>query len=335
MTRQNYKDYAELYPREFEKVIRQIGEVLQEKKSFLVCGHVRPDGDSVGSQLALYFLLKDMGKTVRLYNAGPIMDHFLFAPGIEHIETSFDRNYICDVCVFLDCGAPDRVIENIRPCGLLINIDHHQSNEEFGDINYVDPSASAVGEQLFHIIMVMNRPITRDMATCMYLSLLSDTGGFRYTNTKSLTFRMAADLVNRGAEPSAIAEALFENRTPKSVWLKAHVLGNLKYECGGRLVWGEILQAMYQKVGEENEPEGLVGEMRAIAGVEVSILFHEIQEGGMRAGIRSRGDVDVSSIALEMSGGGHPNASGCYVKGDYEALKSQLLSLALRMMEGK
>jgi len=335
MNQEGYTNYPRLYPKDFETVIRQIGAVLEKKKSFLICGHVRPDGDCIGSQLSLYSLLKDMNKTVRMYNPGPIMEYFLFAPGIEHLETSFDKNYTCDVCVFLDCGSLERVIENIRPCGLIINIDHHKSNEEFGDINYIDPNASAVGEQLYHIITVMEKPITRDMANCMYLSLLSDTGGFRYTNTKSLTFEVTGELVKAGADPTAIAEHLFENKSPISIWLKAQVLGNLKYECGGRLVWGEITQEMYRAVGEENEPEGLVGEMRGIAGVEVSILIHEIEEGGMRVGLRSRGEVDVSRIASEMGGGGHTNASGCYIRGDYTALKSQILSLARRMMEGK
>ena len=333
MSSEGYNDYPRLYDAEFGAVIRKIGAIIQEKTSFLVCGHVRPDGDCIGSQLALYFFLKELGKTVRLYNAGPVLDYFHFVPGIREITNSFDKDFKSDVCFFLDCGAPDRAIENIKPCGLLINIDHHKSNEEFGDINYIDPIASSVGEQLFHIITAMKKPITKDMATCMYLSLLSDTGGFRYSNTRSLTFLVAAELVKAGAEPSAIAESLFENKSPASIWVKGRVLENLEYQCQGRLVWGEITQEMYRSVGEENEPEGLVGEMRSIAGVEMSILCHEIREGGMRAGLRSRGDLDVSRLAAEMGGGGHPNASGCYIRGDYITLKNKLISLALRMME--
>jgi phosphoesterase RecJ-like protein len=324
-----------LYPPAFSKVIREIGDILKCNRSFFVCGHVRPDGDCIGSLLAFYFLLKNMGKQVRLYNAGPIPKYFLLFPGADKIETEFDRHYTCDVCVYVDCGSQDRVIEDARPCGFLINIDHHKSNGAFGDINYIDPEATAVGEQIYHIITAMQEPITPEIASSLYLSILSDTGGFRFSNTDNITFAVASEMVKCGANVSRIAEILYENRTPESISIKGPVLANLHYECGGRLVWSEILQDIYEKYGEENEPESLVGEMRAIAGVEMSILFHELKEGGMRAGLRSRGSLDVSVIAAQMGGGGHTNASGCYVKGAYDSLRDRLLSLATQFIMEK
>jgi phosphoesterase RecJ-like protein len=324
-----------LYTRTFSKVIREIGDILKSNRSFLVCGHVRPDGDSIGSLLAFYFLLKNMGKQVRLYNAGPIPPYFRLFSGAEKIETEYDRSYECDVCIFVDCGSEDRVIEHARPCGYLINIDHHKSNSSFGDVNYIDPEATAVGEQIYHIVTTMREPITPEIAASIYLSLLSDTGGFRFSNTDNVTFAVAAEMVKQGANPSRVAEILYENRSPESIIIKGQVLADLHYECGGRLVWAEIRQDTYKQYGEENEPESLVGEMRGIAGVEVSILFHEIMEGGMRAGLRSRGSLDVSAIASRMNGGGHTNASGCYVKGDYPVLRGRLLSIAIEYMKTK
>jgi len=329
-------DLPKLYKPGFEGVIKEIGEKLRENRSFLVCGHVRPDGDCIGSQLALYHLLSQMGKTVRLYNSGPIPDHFSFTPGIEKIETTLDKTFQAEVCIFVDCGAQNRVTGENPPCGFLINIDHHGSNGHFGEINYIDPTATAVGEQLYHIIREMGEPISKEIATCIYLSLLSDSGSFRFSNTNSVTFAVAADMVNKGADPSAIAQALFENKTPESIRIKARVLANLHFECGGTFVWSEITWDMYEKAGGElNEPDGLVSDMRAVKGVEISILFHELKEGGMRAGLRSRGKIDVSRIALEMGGGGHPNASGCYIKGDYGELKKKLIDVAIRHMKNQ
>ena len=331
---QNTVSLPVLYPAKFEDVIGAIGEILRQHQRFLVCGHVRPDGDCIGSQLALYFLLTQMGKTVRLYNSGPILDNFSFVPGIEKIETTFDKTYKPDVSIFVDCGAEDRVTGDATPSGILVNIDHHTSNGHFGDVNYIDPDATAVGEQLFHIITAMDEAISKDIATCLYLAILADSGSFRFTNTTRVTFVVASRLVEAGAEPSAIAQAFFENKTPESLRLGAQALANLHYECGGKLVWSEITQKMYKAVGgEKNEPESLVSQMRAIKGVEVAILIHEIPEGGLRAGLRSRGAVDVSRIAIELGGGGHPNAAGCFIKGDYDALKQQLLSTTRRIMQ--
>ena len=179
----------------------------------------------------------------------------------------------------------------------------------------------------------MGEPITPEIATAIYLSVLSDTGGFRFSNTDNITFAVASEMVKYGAVPSRIAQILFESRTPESVSIKALVLGNLHYECGGRLVWAEILQETYRECGEDNEPESLVGEMLGIAGVEMAILVHEIKEGGMRAGLRSRDAIDVSQIAAQLGGGGHTNAAGCYVKGDFQALKNRLISLAIEFMQ--
>ncbi|MBN1900768.1 bifunctional oligoribonuclease/PAP phosphatase NrnA [Candidatus Sumerlaeota bacterium] len=322
-----------LYPRAFSKVIRKIGDILKSGRIFFVGGHVRPDGDCIGSLLAFYFLLKNMGKQARLYTAGPIPEYFRLFPGADKIETSFDKNYPSDVCIFVDCGSRDRVIEGERPPGIFVNIDHHKSNDEFADVNYVDPEATAVGEQIYHIITAMRETVTPDIASSIYLSLLSDTGGFRFSNTDNVTFSVAAEMVKHGADPARIAEMVFENRTPESITIKGKALSDLHYECEGRLVWSEILQDTYKQFGEENEPESLVGELRGVSGVEISILFHEIQEGGMRAGLRSRGALDVSEIAFQMGGGGHANASGCYVKGNYAALRDRLVSFAVEYLE--
>ena len=331
---QSPEENRRLQPEKYAKVIREISEILKKRNSFLVCGHIRPDGDCIGSQMALYFALKDMGKEVRLFNAGPIQEQFSFVPEIGCIETTLDYSYKPDVCIYVDCGSRERVIDKTPPSDILVNIDHHPSNGSFGDVNYIDPGATAVGEQLYHIFREMQVPLTPEIAMCLYLSVLTDSGSFRFSNTSAVTFAVASAAVQAGADPAAIAQAFYENKTPESVYLSSLVLENLHYECDGAFVWSEITWDMYESAGgEKNEPEGLVGEMRGIKGVEISILFHELPEGGMRAGLRSKGKIDVSRIAREMGGGGHVNASGCYIEGDYESLKNKLISSARKNVE--
>lgn len=320
-----------------QEAIQQIVEVLITRDNFLICGHVRPDGDCVGSELGLFWILREMGKTVRVYNPGPVNPgQFDFVPGIEHFKTTPHTDFNQDVVIYLDCGSIDRVADGYHPKGFMINIDHHLSNELFGDINWVNNHACAVGEMVFDLLQHLPIQINSRIASCLFLALIGDTGSFRYSNTNSRTFEIASELVRNGAEPSRIAEGYFENRSPESVRLAGLVMGSLHYECGGRLVWGEITKEMYESAGGPmNEPDGLVGEMRAISGVEVSILLHGLLEGGLRAGFRSKGRYNVAAMASEVNGGGHFNAAGCYNLGDYDEIKNRLLGVARKYMNSK
>lgn len=309
----------------------RVAAELLARDRFLICSHVRPDGDCVGSTLGLMFVLESLGKTVRAFNADPIPQNFQFLPGWERISNDPDDGFEPDVTVFVDCGGPDRVDKGFTPKGYVINIDHHATNDVFGDVNYIDVKATAVGEQIVSLVERMNVSLTPEMATNLYLAILSDTGGFRYPNTRMHTFEVAARLVDAGANPSRISQEFYETRSPESLWLQGQVLSNLHFECDGALCWSEIRWDMYEKVGgDENEPEGLVSDMRGVRGVEVSALIHEIPEGGLRVGIRSKGTVDVSLLARGLGGGGHHNASGAYIVGDYEELKKRVLGEAIR-----
>lgn len=310
-----------------DDAISAICRAITSYTRFLICGHIRPDGDCLGSQLGIYHVLKTLGKEAHLYSAGPVMEHYQFLPGIEYIQPTLDANYRPEVTILVDCGAVNRVAEDFQPQGVLINIDHHYSNLKFGDINYIDETSAAVGEQVFHVLKRLGIEITPEIATCLYLAIIADTGSFRYPNTSARTFGVAAELVRSGAAPHLIAREYYETRKPESVRLASKVMANFHFAYNGQLVWSEITQPMYESAGgEDNEPESLVSELRGIKGVEVAILFHELAEGGLRAGLRSKGGVDVSRVAKAFGGGGHPNASGVYVRGDYETLKKQILT---------
>lgn len=311
--------------------IERVAREIAARDRFLICSHLRPDGDCIGSTLALCFALESLGKTVRAFNASEVPANMRFLPGVERISSDLNHGFQPDVTICVDCGSPDRVATGFVPQGYVINIDHHATNDIFGDVNYVDPRATAVGEQIFYLVEKLAIPITPEIAANLLLSIMADTGCFRYPNTNARTFLVAARLVEAGAVPSRISQEFYETRSPESLWLQGQVLGNMHVECGGALCWGEITQAMYNHVGgEDHEPEGLVSDLRGVQGVEVSLLMHELPEGGLRVGFRSKGKVNVSALAVKLGGGGHHNAAGAFILGDYEAIKQRVLAESCR-----
>ena len=309
-------------------ILHAICDAIRTHRSFQIVGHVRPDADCIGSTLALYYILRQLGKHADVCIPGPILEHYFFTPGIQVIRPLPDPMFEPDVTIYLDCSSLDRSVRGFVPKGLLINIDHHHTNERFGKINYVDPGACAAGEQVFHIAQQLGARFTPEIGNNLYLAILGDTGGFRFSNTNTTTFQIAAELSMNGADPSWVAREYFSNRSYETIQLSSEVLLNVHFEFEGKLVWGEITQEMYMRFGgEKNEPESLVGDMRRIKGVEVSILIHELTEGGLRAGFRSKESIDVSEIATALGGGGHPNASGCFCPGDYTTMKENLLKV--------
>jgi len=309
----------------------EVARALRERDHFLIVSNVRPDGDAIGSTLGLLHALRDLGKRAEAYNPSNVPEHLAFLPGSEHIKNTLNSQFRPEVTVFVDCGSPDRVDKDFRSQGYVINEDHHATNAVFGDLNYIDIQATSVGEQIYEILERMEVPLTPEIATCLYLSIMTDTGGFRYPNTNARTFRVGGRLAEAGANPSRIAQEVYETRTPASIALEGQALANLHFECGGALVWSEITWEMYQRVGGiDHEPDGLVSSIRGIRGVEVSMLFHELEEGGLRVGIRSKGQVDVSALAVRLGGGGHHNASGAYILGDYAEIRERALAEARR-----
>ena len=309
-------------------VVAQICDVIRKNNQFLIVGHGRPDGDCLGSCLALFIILREMGKDVRFFTPGPILDFFAFLPHIGETLTEHPTPCSGEIIIYVDCGDLERVDEIYKPQGYVINIDHHLSNAYFGNLNWVDTEACAAGELIYRLARALNHPISADTATCLFTAIMADTGGFRFSNTDHVTFEAAASLVAAGAKPAAIAEAVFENRKPQAVHITGIIYQTLKYEFEGRLVWNELRRDLSELAGgDEYEPEGLCSDLRGIAGVEVSVLFHETPEGWCRIGLRSKGRVNVSQLAQMLGGGGHHNASGAYLKEPYEAARDRALQI--------
>ena len=310
------------------QVVHDIAALVRRESEFLVAGHVRPDGDCIGSCLGLFGLLEQMGKRVRFFTPGPLPDFLAFLPNSERIETDIPTHWP-SVVNYVDSSDPTRVHEEFRPAGaFLVNIDHHLSNSQFGQLNWVDTEAAAAAEQIYRLALVLGAEITPEIATCLFTGILTDSGGFRFSNADEAAFNAAAHLVRCGARPAEIAGHVYESRKPESVRLIGEVYRSLHYEFGGRFVWAEIDQALYRSVGGEMfEPEGLSSDLRGIQGVEVSALFHETAEGGCRIGLRSKSCVNVSEIATQLGGGGHFNASGAYVREPYAVVRDRSLRI--------
>jgi phosphoesterase RecJ-like protein len=310
------------------QVVHDIAALLRSADEFLLAGHVRPDGDCLGSCLGLFGILEQMGKKVRFFTPGPLPDFLDFLPNYDRIETEIPTTWPSTV-IYVDSSDPSRVHEDFKPDGaVLINIDHHLSNSHFGRLNWVDTEASAAAEQIYRLALVLGADITPEVATCLFTGILTDSGGFRFSNADEAAFNAAAHLVRCGARPADIAGFVFENRRPESVRLVGEVYRNLHYEFDGRLVWAEIDQALYRSVGGEMfEPEGLSSDLRGIRGVEVSVLFHETSEGCCRIGLRSKSWVNVSEIATQLGGGGHFNASGAYIREPYRQVRDRSLAV--------
>jgi phosphoesterase RecJ-like protein len=308
--------------------VAEICNVVRENERFLIVGHGHPDGDCLGSCLGLYVILKEMGKDVRFFTPGPVQDFFCFLPYVDSTITSHPQIRAGEIIIYVDCGDLERVDEIFKPEGFIINIDHHLSNAQFGRLNWVDTEACAAGELIYRLALALGHPISGDAATCLFTAIMADTGGFRFSNTDRVTFQAAAELVAAGANPAAIAEAVFENRKPQAIRITGIVYQTLKYEFGGRFVWNELRRELYELAGgDEYEPEGLCSDLRGIAGVEVSVLFHETPEGWCRIGFRSKGRVNVSELAQMLGGGGHHNASGASIKEPYEQARDRALGV--------
>ncbi|MDD2336822.1 MAG: bifunctional oligoribonuclease/PAP phosphatase NrnA [Geobacteraceae bacterium] len=307
------------------KIIREI----EANSSFLVTTHEGPDGDAVGSTMALTSFLKALGKDVTLYYSDPIPDIYRFLPlGNLVVHSIPDRHY--DVCFVLDAGELKRAGEQISAFSRfdkIINIDHHPYCEEFGDLNYVDPTASATGAMIYRIMKTAGYTLDYDTALCVYVAIVADTGSFRYSNADPEAFTVSSELVALGINPWVVAEKLYESQPLKRLQLLALALSTLTVSKTGEFASITVTLDMYLKTGANSElTDGFVNYPRSIHGVEVSVFFREIKPGSYKVSFRSKGKVNVSSLAMAFGGGGHHNAAGCTLTGTLEEVKENILS---------
>lgn len=307
-------------------MIDQVLKEIQKRDAFLLTSHARPDGDAIGSLLALYQMLRHLGKSARMLMSDPVPLIYNGLPHAQMIERlSTVPREAPEVAIILECDS----IQRTRLQGLdhrfLINIDHHSSAREFGHLNWIDEKACAVAEMVYRLARSADVPITPEMATCLYTAVLTDTGSFCFAGTNTHTFEIALELVRSGAKPVDIAHNVYFSNPTSKMRLLGAALSNLHRE--GALAYMHIsLSEMERSGGIEEDCEGIVNYSLSIAGVEVALFFRELTDGRYRVSLRSKGQVNVASIAELFGGGGHRCASGCAVPGPLAASLEAILS---------
>lgn len=299
-------------------------EVLRRGRRFAVCSHARPDGDAVGSMLACGMMLALMGKEADLVTADPVPQIYRALPGAESIRQveRLDGEY--DAVVLLECDGTARSRLGGLDGRFLVNIDHHVSGQRFADVNWIDTEACAVAEMVYRLARAAGVAVTQEMARCLYVGVLTDTGSFCYEGTDSHAFEVARELVRHGADPAAIAREVYFSNPISKILLLGAALANLRRE--GRLAWLWVTHADMQRTGAaEEDCEGIVNYAIAIGGVEAAVLLRELPDGKARLSLRSKGRLDVSRVAASFGGGGHVHAGGCTLEGPLEGATSRIL----------
>ncbi len=315
------------------KTDEEAASILRESGEFLITTHLNPDGDAVGSLLGLGLALKKLNKKVEMVSPHPLPGNYQFLPGSEFVQLPCNlKKQVYDVGVVLDCTEINRAgkdLEKIlRKCKKIINIDHHISNTNFGNINVVDPAAAATGELVFKILTVMRVEITPDMATNLYFALATDTGSFQYQNTTPGCHRTAATLLELGAAQEKIQQFLNENRSLTSLRLLEKSLGTLSVSESGLTAWMTVSQKFLEEVGGKIEDcEGFIDYPKSLAGVEVGILFKELAENEIKVGFRSKNFLNVNQLAALFGGGGHERAAGCTIRGPLKEVERKVIQV--------
>ncbi len=307
------------------KVPDKLVSAILEARSFLIVIHINPDGDALGSALALSRVLKNMGREVTLLNNDPIPQVYRFLPGWENFIRTPPQT-TPDVLILLDCGEIERTgFENL-PGKLKLVVDHHLTKQNFGDIRWGLSDASSTGEMVYNLIRVLGAPMDKDTALCIYTAIVTDTGGFRYASTSPSSFRAAAELLEAGVNPWHVTENVYESISSERMALMGKALSAMKRN--GEVAVISVTDSMYKETGTSAEDtENFANLARSIKGVEVAVFLRQIGSGSFKVSMRSKGRVNVAAIAEAMGGGGHHNAAGGIMKGRFDEVEKRVTTM--------
>lgn len=317
----------------------EVIKLILSRNKFLVLSHTHPDGDSIGSQLAFASVLRELGKDVLVANQDPIPDKYLFLSGADGVVTSIPTDYTCDALIVLDTASLKRLgsILDRLPVKdvVVVNIDHHISNDRFGHIVFVRPERSSTSEIVFELIKAMDVPLTPERAEQLYTGIVTDTGSFRHPNTTFDTFFTGASLVKSGADPSRIASALYSANSVSRMRLLGLVLSSI--DVVQDVCCLTLTREMVRLSGASmDESEDFVDFPLSLKGVSVGLLFREQGDGQIRISFRAKQEMDVDEIARVFGGGGHESAAGCVISGELEDVKKKVVDEVIkRLQEGK
>jgi len=308
------------------KVPKSLISALRKEQVFLLATHISPDGDALGSCLALAEALESLGKKVHIFERDPVPERYRFMPGQKKCKSTLGNLLKIDpLLILLDCNSPERAALEGYTFNKSVVIDHHETESPFGDIRWIERAAAATGLMVFYLIEALHIRITKSMATNIYTAIAVDTGTFRYSNTSSDVLRVSAELVEAGAHPGDISEHLYERWKKNRFDLLNLCLGTL--EIRGAIALMHITRDMFEMTGTvEADTENFANVPRTIESVVISVLIRETDNGRWKVSMRSKGQANVAKIAAFYGGGGHRNAAGFRIKTDLPTLKMKLFA---------
>jgi bifunctional oligoribonuclease and PAP phosphatase NrnA len=308
--------------------LQYIVDAIRVRRRFVVCSHARPDGDSIGSELAMAYALRALGKTVRVVNSDPAPPPIQSFPGVPDIEIADRIDGEFDAAIVLECSDLSRTGVAGLDRFFVINIDHHPGNKGYGDIRWFDDSAAACGEMVFALIRALDVPLSVEIATHIYLAILTDTGSFHYSSISPQTFDICRQAVEAGVDPVAVARNVYDSNNMGRLKLFGSVLRAMQLDASGRIAIVYLDHEMAREAGGTYEDtEGLVNLPLTVKEIQAVVFFKQLEGEEYRVSLRSKGDVDIGSVAKEFGGGGHKNAAGCTVTGPIDTVQKRFVQM--------
>jgi phosphoesterase RecJ-like protein len=308
-------------------MLSQVVELIESKQKFGITTHVKPDGDGIGSSLGLCWLLQSLGKQAEVIVRGEVPVAYRGLPGAEKIRdvAAVDTDY--DAVFVIECSDLERPGIKGLDGEVTVNIDHHATSEHFGTINWIDSTASAVGEMIYNLCKAIGGRITREIAECVYMALVTDTGSFHFSNTTDRTLKVASELVKAGVKPAEVSEAVYNNYPWSRIELMRQVLDTVKRDESGKVASMRQTLKMREVAGAvDGDNNGFVNIPLAAREILAVVYMREVGDNEYRVSLRSKGDINVAKVAEKFGGGGHRNASGLRVVGDWNEKEQELVT---------
>lgn len=315
-------------------MLSQVVELIENKHNFGITTHIKPDGDGVGSSLGLCWLLKSLGKSAEVIVHGTVPLAYRSLPGADAIRDirAVDREY--DAVFVIECSDLERPGIAGLEGEFTVNIDHHATSEHFGTINWIDSTASAVGEMIYNLCKAIGGRVTKEIAECVYMALVTDTGSFHFSNTTERTLKVASELIKAGVKPADISEAVYNNYPWSRIELMRQVLGTIRRDESGKIA--SLRQTLKMREAAEavdGDNNGFVNIPLSAREILAAVYMREVGENQYRVSLRSKGDINVAKVAEMFGGGGHRNAAGLRVEGDWDVKEAELIAAVREAVE--
>jgi bifunctional oligoribonuclease and PAP phosphatase NrnA len=316
--------------------MRAIADAIRARQRFVLSSHSRPDGDAIGSALAMAYALRAIGKEARVVNADPAPTPLQVFPGVLDIEVADHVTGDYDAAIIMECGDLARTGVAGFEQYFVINIDHHPGNTNYGALNWFDPAAAACGEMVFDLVKELGAPLTIEVATHIYLAILTDTGSFHYSSISPKTFDICRQTLEAGVDPVLTARSVYDSSNMGRLKLFGAVLGAMQIDQTGRIAIVYLDHEMARAAGGTYEDtEGLINLPLTVKEIEAVVFFKQIAGDEYRVSMRSKGDIDIAIVAKEFGGGGHKNAAGCTATGAIDVLQKVFIEKIETAIDGR